>query len=94
MAASLTGESAGGMSEKVIEERCHCARGWVCESHSAQPYPHEGCDHGAGMPCVNALCPYWQGTDSLALDPGIQHDETFIDRHGERQATKSRRKAS
>ena len=36
---------------------CHCDRGWVCEEHPRQSWPHDTCA-GPGKECLNARCPY------------------------------------
>jgi len=46
---------------------CHCIRGWTCEQHSGQPWPHDDCD-GPGEQCGNPDCAYWQGDRPPALD--------------------------
>jgi hypothetical protein len=36
---------------------CHCDRGWICEEHRRQPWPHEQCP-GPGIECLNPRCQY------------------------------------
>ena len=45
---------------------CHCDRGWVCEEHSRQPWPHDRC-HGPGRECMNVRCQY--GKEALVWKP-------------------------
>jgi hypothetical protein len=78
-----------GMTTTQINP-CHCARGWICEAHPDRPAHHDDCDAG-GRPSDYPHCPYWQGADPLALDPSVQYDQTFIDRHAHRQASKGRK---
>jgi hypothetical protein len=35
---------------------CHCDPGWICEAHTAMPWPHDECA-GPGIQCENPNCP-------------------------------------
>ncbi len=76
----------------MVDERhappCHCRKGWVCEEHRDQPEQHGGCT-GAGMPCDHPQCPYWQGDNTLALDPDVQGMELFTSTRQQRRPRES-----
>jgi len=55
---------------------CHCAGGWICETHPDQPWQHDACA-GPGMPCDNnELCPWWAGGRPRAM----RLDRSFVDK--------------
>jgi len=45
------------LPKRELRMDCRCERGWICEEHDDQPWPHDGCF--AGMPCTNPECPWW-----------------------------------
>jgi len=53
--------------EAIELKACRCDEGWLCEEHPDQPVGHDQC-RGAGMPCDNKSCPWWQGVHPAAMN--------------------------
>jgi hypothetical protein len=56
---------------------CSCNFGWICDAHPDLPFLHGTCD-GAGVACRNHACPYWQGPQPLAHEPGVQCSYIYL----------------
>jgi hypothetical protein len=50
---------------------CSCNLGWICDAHPDLPFRHGTCG-GPAIACRNHACPYWQGPQPLAHEPGLQ----------------------
>jgi hypothetical protein len=60
---------------ELLKEKARCSMcgdgcGWICETHSNRPWPHdvngERCG-GPGTRCTNPDCSWWEGSQPLAL---------------------------
>ena len=56
---------------------CSCNLGWICDAHPDLPFLHDTCS-GHGLACRNPACPFWQGPEPLANEPGVQFSYLYL----------------